>query len=130
MHGDLSPILNSRVNNCQTRRWTKASRGERAGPDNRPAPALWPLDRGYMTSVIQPPPAPPLLSQTHTYPMSSSSCHNQSVTNCFNCACRLCTMSNSIGSDIALVGLAGCLTCWVVCVCVEAAAFLQQMTMF
>lgn len=115
MCGDISPVLNSRVNNCQTRGRTKPSRGERAGAGNWPASALWPLsqgDRGCMTPVIHPQAL--LLTYTRLSIEPYALCDNPSVINevlIMPAAHRLCLMLVVITS----VGLAGCCNWGTIC---------------
>lgn len=101
MCGDLSPVLNSRVNNCQTRGWTKASRGEREPGQvaGWPASALWPpsqWDTGCMILVI-PPPHPP--AHIHTPLDTSAPCDKLFVINrvlIMPAEYRMCLMSNCL----------------------------------
>lgn len=86
MCGDLSPVLNNRVNNCQTRGldkgvvWRQRERepGQAAG---WPASALWPApqwERGRMILVI---PLHPSCSHRHTPIDPSAPCDKPFVIN-------------------------------------------------
>lgn len=110
MCGDLSPVQNSRVNNCQTRGWTKASRGER---DGQPAGLSTLASTAVGQRLHDPcnPPPNPSCSHTHAPIDPATPCSNPLVINrvlIMAAEQRLCLMSHYIGVDIASVGLAGC----------------------